>query len=109
MKEREVSIPWHLGLPGTALVHRLESTSVLSLLVEREEFPEPQRASQAKRSETVRLLSPWDVSLWVQTAENWVLIVLITEQASHRTDAQSLHPAGVSLSRSLPHLPGEQG
>lgn len=58
MKEREVSIPWHLSLPGTALVHRLKKASVLSLrgivqlLVEWEEFPEPQSASQTKRSET---------------------------------------------------------
>lgn len=68
-KEQEVSILWHLGLPGTALVHRLEKASVLSLrgdvqlLVEGEEFPEPQSASQAKRRETFRLFSPWDVSV----------------------------------------------
>lgn len=99
-----VSILWHLVRPGGVLgVQTGERCSpepkregaaplVSLLLLEQEEFPESQSASQAKRNKTVRSFSPWVVAplrgfRWLRTG---VPTLLITRQTPHRTEGAEL-------------------
>ena len=100
-----ISVLWCLVRPGAVLgvqtgercspePRRERAAPLVSLLLlEQEEFPESQSASQAKRSKTVRLFSPWDVApiygfRWLRTG----VLILITKQTPHRTQGAELAP-----------------